>query len=121
MIYKENVAGGETEFPKCKGGEVYTINILTFQSLRGRPHLKGSKFPPRSPKIKPWQLILAKRGRSLMSAVVEFHVTKSTVRDILKNKAKLQTFFRKIQTVTAFKERRTHMHIYIEHMHTNVL
>ena len=48
---------------------------------------------------------LVKNGRSLTSVVAEFNVGKSTVHDIVKNKAKLQTFLTEIQDGDCTKKR----------------
>ena len=48
---------------------------------------------------------LVKNGRSLTSVAVEFNVGKSTVHDIVKNKAKLQTFLTEIQDGDCTKRR----------------
>ena len=49
---------------------------------------------------------LVKNGRSLTSVAAEFNVGKSTVHDIMKNKAKLQTFLTEIQDGDCTKKRR---------------
>ena len=49
---------------------------------------------------------LVKNGRSMTSAAAEFNVGKSTVHDIVKNQAKLQTFLTEIQDGDCIKKRR---------------
>ena len=48
---------------------------------------------------------LLKNGRSLTSVAAEFNVGKSTIHDIVKNKAKLQTFLMEIQDGDCTKRR----------------
>ena len=55
------------------------------------------------------KLILAKHGRSLTGAAAEFHATKSTTHEILKNKVKIQTFLWQIRDGDCIKERWTHI------------
>ena len=49
---------------------------------------------------------LVKNGRSLTSVAAEFNVGKSTVHDMVKNKAELQTFLTEIQDGDYIKKRR---------------
>ena len=47
VVYRICGYGGQTEFPKCRGGgeeKVYIYNVITFQKSRGaRPHLGGAR------------------------------------------------------------------------------
>ena len=52
------------------------------------------------------RIVLTIDGRSLTSIAAEFNVGKSIVHDIVKNKAKLQTFLTEIQDGDCIKKRR---------------
>ena len=60
---------------------------------------------------------LVKNGRSLTSVAAEFNVGKSTVHDMMKNKAKLQTFLTEIQDGDCIKKKRIVRRANLQCMH----